>query len=105
MLCANALRHVCYLHFPAPTYTVLGKSANTHAIFPNGVRIFSNGVRIFPNGVRIFSKGVRIFQNDVRIFPNGVRIRGDSGAFHVKCVSHTQQCMFKLKNASGIHDI
>ena len=85
LLVNNSLYHVCYLHFPALTYTVLYSKrhfppngvrifSNGGSIFPNGVRIFSNGVRIFPNGVRIFPNGGSIFPNGGSIFPNGVRI-------------------------------
>ena len=63
----------------------------THHWLSNSQRIWANTHAIFPNGVRIF--------------PNGVRIREDAGAIQEKCLSHTRQCMFKLKNTSGLHDI
>jgi hypothetical protein len=71
LLCNNALYHVCHLHFPAPTYTVLHSKRQFP---PNGGSIFQNGGSIFPNGGSIFSNGGSIFPNGGSIFPNGVRI-------------------------------
>ena len=57
------------------------------------------------NTQRIWANTHAIFPNGVRIFPNGVRIRGNAGAIQEKGLSYTRQCMFKLKNTSGLHDI